>query len=273
MRKLLYIGILLVLLTNLGIIVQAKPLVVATNVIFGEFAEIIGEDLIEVFTITPMGFCPAHYDLRPSDIAAVAGAALVIYQGFEPWMETLLDSFEGGQQQTRTLQLPGEWNHPPDIVEKYNLIAAALTEILPMEQVTFEENAAEYEGKLTALAETLKEKAENLNVGSIPALSILWQAEFVSWLGFEVVATYGKPEELSLRDLVKLARIGKEQHVLLIIDNEQSGADFGEKLAGEIGAIQVVLTNFPGTSPEIDSYLAMLETNAEALFATIESLP
>jgi len=272
-RKLLYIGILLGLLTNLGIIVQAKPLVVATNAIFGEFAEIIGEDLIEVFTITPMGFCPAHYDLRPSDIAAVTDAVLVIYQGFEPWMETLLASVGNSQHPVQTIQLTGEWNRPSYASEKCEAIAEALSETLPESTATFEKNVAAYRDKLTALAEVLQEKAGRLGVGNVSVISMQWQSFFVSWLGFEVVATYGMPENLSLKDLVELKKIGEENEVVLVIDNLQSGVDFGEKLAGEIGAIQVVLTNFPGTSPEIDSYLAMLKTNAETLFAAIEPLP
>ena len=273
MRKLLYIGILLVLLTNLGIIVQAKPLVVATNAIFGEFAAIIGEDLIEVFTITPMGFCPAHYDLRPSDIAAVTDAALVIYQGFEPWMETLLASVESSQHPVQTIQLTGEWNRPSYAIEKCEAIAEALSETLPESTATFEKNVATYRDKLTALAEVLQEKAGRLGVGNVSVISMQWQFFFVSWLGFDVVATYGMPENLSLKDLIELRKIGEENEVVLVIDNLQSGADFGGKLAEEIGAVHVVLSNFPGAMPGTATVLDLFERNAEALFSAIEPLP
>ena len=78
------IGVLL-----LGAAVGAET-VVSTHAVLGEFAQIIGEDAIEVVTIIPSGFCPAHYDLCPSDLAAVVDASVILYSGFEPWMETLI---------------------------------------------------------------------------------------------------------------------------------------------------------------------------------------
>ncbi|MCK4246253.1 zinc ABC transporter substrate-binding protein, partial [Candidatus Bipolaricaulota bacterium] len=63
MKKLLIVGISLLVIASLGITVLAKPTIVATHAVFGEFAEIVGGDLVEVVTIIPSGFCPAHYDL------------------------------------------------------------------------------------------------------------------------------------------------------------------------------------------------------------------
>ena len=97
-----------------------------------------------------------------------------------------------------------------------------------------------------------------------------WQVGFVSWLGFDVVATYPMPEGLSMRDLVELADAGREGGAILVIDNWQSGIDFGKKLAEEIGAVHVVLSNFPGFPPGTASLIDLFSHNAEALFSAIE---
>ena len=66
--------------------------VVSTHAVLGEFARIVGGEAIEVVTIIPSGFCPALYDLTPSDLASVLGASVVLYSGFEPWIQTLADA-------------------------------------------------------------------------------------------------------------------------------------------------------------------------------------
>ena len=246
------------------------PTVVATHAVFGEFVQAVGGNLVNVVTIIPSGFCPAHYDLRPRDIRAVAEASLVIYSGFEPWMDTLRSSLKSD---ARVLQLKGNWNTPDGAVAKVDAIAAALSTLLPEDKKTFTANAAAYTKKLTTLAAELKDQADKLNVAAIPVICMQWQVPFVSWLGFNVVATYGVPEGLSVKDLVSLAKIGKDKHARLVIDNLQSGVNFGAKLAQEIGAVHVVLSNFPGAMPNTATVPDLFKQNALNLFSAITPVP
>jgi len=268
-KKLLIVGITLLLGACLSTAVLAKPTVVATHAVLGEFAEIVGDNLIEVVTIIPSGFCPAHYDLRPSDVAAISRAAMVLYSGIETWMDSLLDAVGGT---AHVLQLKGSWSTPDTASEKVDAIAAALSELLPDNAGTFTDNAATYKGELASLATALKAQAAALNVEDVSVISMAWQETFVSWLGFNIVATYGMPENLSLADLVELAQVGKENEAALVIDNLQSGVNFGAKLAREVGAVHVVLSNFPGAMPRTATVLDLFAQNAEALFSAVEPL-
>jgi ABC-type Zn uptake system ZnuABC Zn-binding protein ZnuA len=269
-KKLLIVGISLLVIASLGITVLAKPTIVATHAVFGEFVQVAGGDLVEVVTIIPSGFCPAHYDLCPSDVAAVSRATMILYSGVEPWMESLLDAVGGT---ATVLQLGGLWSTPAAAAEKVDAIAAALSELLPDNAETFAVNATAYKEDLASLATSLKEKAATLNVENIPVISMAWQEDFVVWLGFNIVATYGMPENLSLKDLVELAQVGRDNEAVLVIGNLQSGVNFGAKLAREIGAVHVVLSNFPGAMPWTATVLDLFERNAEALFSAIEPLP
>lgn len=270
MKKGLLVALILIVGLGLSAIAASIPTVVATHAVFGEFAQAVGGNLINVVTIIPSGFCPAHYDLRPSDIKAVANATLVIYSGFEPWMDTLLSAVGN---KAKVLQLKGPWNTPDGAAKKIDAIAAALTELLPEGKDTFGANAKAYKEKLSEIASSLKARAQKLGVSSIPVVCMQWQVPFVSWLGFNIVATYGKPENLSIKDLVNLARIGKEKKAQLVIDNLQSGVGFGAKLAQEIGAVHVVLSNFPGAMPNTATVLDLFRQNAEGLFSAIEPVP
>jgi len=264
------IGIMLLILLSVGFTASATMTVVATHAVFGEFVQAVGGDLVNVVTIIPSGFCPANYDLRPSDIAAVTNASLVTYSGFEPWMTTLLSGV--GNKSVETLQLKGDWNTPDSAAAKIDTIEKTLAALLPREEQTLATNATTYKDALQSLSTSLSEQAETLCLGDIPVICMQWQASFVSWLGFDVVATYGVPANLSVKDLVSLAGTGKKENVRLVIDNLQSGIDFGAKLAREVGAVHVVLSNFPGAMPGTSTVLDLFKRNARSLFSAIEPL-
>jgi len=258
--------LLAILLFGIGAAVTAET-VVSTHAVYGEFAQRVGGDAIDVVTIIPSGFCPAQYDLAPSDLAAVLNASIILYSGFEPWIETLADA--AGSAAT-VIQLPGEWSTPGTAIEKVETIRDALTERIPTEAARFASNADTYIEELRSLETSLQERAEALGTSEVAVVSMAWQLDFVSWLGFRVPVTYGIPANLSLRDLVTLTEEGVNAGAELVIDNLQSGVDFGAKLAREIGAIHVVLSNFPGAMPFTATVVDLMRRNAEALFSAIE---
>jgi len=242
--------------------------VVATHAVLGELAQVVGGDLINVVTIIPSGFCPAHYDLSPSDYAALINADVVLYSGIEPWVEKLADSTQEGA----LVQFRGAWNTPPAAAEKAAAVATALTERIPEGAATFAANRDAYVAELDALGEDLLAQAASLVVSEIPVVCMEWQTGFVSWLGFNIPVTYGMPESLSLKDLIDLARAGGEANAQVVIDNLQSGIEFGGKLAREVGAVHVVLSNFPGAMPHTATLIDLIRRNAEAMFSAIEPI-
>ena len=71
-----------------------KPKVVATFTIVGDLVEAVGGDAVTVTTLVgPDG--DAHvFEPRPSDVAAVAQADLIVANGLgmEPWLERLTEA-------------------------------------------------------------------------------------------------------------------------------------------------------------------------------------
>ncbi|MFO8034277.1 MAG: metal ABC transporter substrate-binding protein [Candidatus Bipolaricaulota bacterium] len=247
----------------------ATPLVVATHAVYAEFAEHVGGEHIEVESIIPSGFCPAHYDLRPSNVAAVVAADVVFYSGMEVWMDTLTRAAGGD---TRVERIRGTWNTPPAAAERVEEIKEVLSEVYPEHADTFAANARAYQAELSALGEELRTQAAERSVEEIAVLCIAWQESFVSWLGFEVAATYPPPENLTVRDVQSLREQGEQAGARLVVDNLQSGIGFGGKLAAELGAVHVVLSNFPGAMPDTATVLDLLSRNARELLSALEPL-
>jgi len=71
---------------------------------------------------------------------------------------------------------------------------------------------------------------------------------------------------------VRLAEAGQAASIDLVVDNRQSGVQFGAKLAREVGAVHVVLSNFPGAMPGTASVIELLRANAGAFLAAIEPM-
>ncbi len=252
----------------LGLGAWAKPLVVATHAVLAELARATGGNEVEVVSLIPAGFCPAHFDLAPSDLAAVREATVILYSGFEPWIEKLQEVAGHGA----IIPVPGVWDVPSGASAELDLVQDALSQALPDLAAVFATNADAYRARLAEIQARLEAQALEEGVLGIPVLSIAWQASFVSWLGFSIVRTYAQPDALSLRDLANLVEIGKQRGVRLVIDNLQSGVGFGAKLAQTLGAVHVVLSTFPGALPGTPTLLDLYEANAEALFSALVPL-
>jgi len=246
---------------------KEKITVVCTTTLLGEFVEKIGKDRIKVTAIVPQGICPAHYDVKPSDIQAVSRASLVFFHGMESWLENLIEASRN--KTIKEIKIKGEWGSPVLVVKQLELIKEALCEVNPGERDYFEKNRASLISCINEAARRIKNRAKELNLEQVKVLCIKWQEDFVRWLGLNVIATYPPPERISLKQVLELTKKGKESGVALIIDNLQSGTDFGAKLASQIGATQVVLTNFPGI-PEAKDYVQMIEYNSRQIFKGME---
>jgi ABC-type Zn uptake system ZnuABC Zn-binding protein ZnuA len=270
--KILLLG-LLALAGGLGLsqeVQPAKPLVIATTSVLADFAQAVGGERIEIYTITPSGICPAHYDVSPGDIRAIAQASVVLYQGFEPWLAGLIAS--SGNADVEQVQIQGTYQIPREACRMVEEIAKALVEAIPDDAEYFEEHSQAYQAEILSLAGELQAEAAELAVDEVNVITIEWQQEFVGLLGFNIVATYPSPEMVSLKEVNELIQAGREGQVALVVHNLQSGGnDFATRLAFAIGAVPVVLTNFPGAVPYTATYLEMVRYNADQLFAALRT--
>lgn len=271
MRRIVLVGVVLIG-AGLGLLklghAQERPVVVATTEILGDFVRKVSEERVELVVLIPGGMCPAHYDIRPSDVAAVARAALVLHHGFEPWMENLI---KASGSKALVVKTGDDWNVPPNAIQQVGIAADALTKVLPKESAILHQNALAFQKRIEELAGRLLARAQQLNVHEAKVISQAFQAKFVSWLGFNVVGTYPPPERVSAQLFLQLVQLGRAQKVALVVDNLQSGVGLGARLAFEIGAVNVVLTNFPGAVPNTRDYLEVIAHNGEQLFQALES--
>ncbi len=242
--------------------------VVCTTTALETLAKAVGGERVDVISLVQPGVCPSHFDVRPSHIAEVGQASLIMYHGTEPWLEDLITA--SANQTAERLLLKGPWNTPPLAAQKLEEIRDALVRVDPENSTYYEENAAQAIDEISNVAEAIKADAETLSVDTVPALCMEWQQSFVEWVGFPVVGSYPPPETLSVKDVSDLINTGRTEGAILVIDNLQSGTELGSEIAAEIGGYHVILSNFPNAVPETENIPEMLEYNARQLFDTVK---
>ena len=261
---------LLVRLFLVGVVVLgcARPSgrirVVASTTLISTIVQAIGGDRFAVTTIAPAGLCPGQFDLKPSAVAAANNARLILNHGWEAWYPALEKAIIPPGPRRVTLATKDNWMIPELQKQAAGEITALLQELDPARADTYRLAATRYEADVDSAAAT----ARTLLAGKeLPAvIAAEQQAPFLTWLGFRVVATYGRAEDFTAQGLTRLARVATDSGVKLVVDNLQSGPDTGKPLAEALKAKHVTLTNFPLHG----SYRQALLDNAGALAQAIE---
>ena len=155
-----------------------KPLVVATASIFADMASQIGDTLIEVETIVPIGGDPHTYDPRPSDLILLNKASLILKNGlsFEKWMDKLIENSGTKASVVRITQgiasiQSDTYDNSPDphawMDAENGLIYAenifkTLLELLPEQKDQLEQSYLEYKDQIEKTEVYIKEQISSI---------------------------------------------------------------------------------------------------------------
>ena len=277
MRRNILLGVLVVLVLGilLTFLFRAQPSadIVAGSSLIANIIQDVADDKLETRTLIPPGVCPGHYDIKPSDITALANSkALFIHDYQENFQNItgLVEAAENPDLVITVLNVTGNWMTPPVQAEAVDKIAQALGEI-------DQENATYYEGKAAERAQAILAKGEQVEdrlleaeVDEVKVICADMQQGFVEWAGFDIVAIYGRPEDLSVAEVEELIVEAKEAGVALVIDNLQSGATAASAaMAQDMGAIQVTISHFPGGFENTETWEKAIDKNVDLLLEAL----
>lgn len=220
------------LIAFLALIVAALPAqtaapfrVIASTSWTAAFARAAGAR--DIVTIAPLELRhPPEYEIKLSDLAAVAGARFLVHSGYERFAKRLAET--AGTEGLTIAQAYTD-NLPETFVAESRKLAV-LFGTLPV----FETWAASFEGQTS----TMKLRIS----AAFPTKKVIvhrYLKTYAEWLGFTVVGTFG-PGESSPALLLDLVRA----RPALVIDNYHNPS--GKAAAEATGAPLVTLVNFPG---------------------------
>jgi ABC-type Zn uptake system ZnuABC Zn-binding protein ZnuA len=245
--------------------------IVCTNSALADFTSNIITENVSIEYIMPAGACPAHFDTSPSDVSKIVNADIIISLGWEPWLTSLLNkSGNTAYTEIKCLGL-GEWNIPSGAISYVKTIKNGLKSTIPDQSTSIQQNAEEYLTKINETAQSLQNKIKSLNLTNRKIVCMEWQKDFLEWIGLNVTFYYPPPESLSVQDEIDVINAASQNNVAAIVDNLQSGTEFGARVSSEAGVSHVIFSNFPGAIPATESYLEMITYNTNQLINGITS--
>ncbi len=155
------------------------------------------------------------------------------------------------------------WMAPDSYAYGLDLLADRLAEYFPEDRNAIMARKEDAIREVRAYARSVIQRIEQAGLLGKPIIASSMQKEPLEWMGFRVAGEYGRPEAMSAREIVRLAKIGRENHITFVADNLQSGPDTGKRIAESIGVPHIVLTNFPSEK----GYFAALRENVDIILA------
>src|SRR5215213_5489194 len=277
---------------------QDKPKVVATFSILADLANNIGGDRVDVATLVgPDG--DAHvYSPTPADGRRLAGAKLVIANGFkfEGWMSRLIKSSgtkalvveaakgvepikaeEHGQDHGHADVDPHAWQSVANVKRYVMNIREGLIAADPAGKAAYEANAAAYLERLDALDRDLKAAVEAIPrdrrriITSHDAFGYFQKAYGVTFVAPQGVSTEA---EASAKDVAKIIQQIRREKIPAVFLENVSDPRLVERIAKESGAKiggRLYSDALSGQDGPAGTYIDMMRHNIRALSAALSS--
>jgi zinc transport system substrate-binding protein len=280
MRRKVLIGLLIAalvgtLVTVLVLAQHAQPSVdiMAGSSLIANIIQDVAGDKLETRTLIPPGLCPGHYDVKPSDIVALANSTALFIHDYQQNFQNIVGAIEAAENPDlviTVLNVTGNWMVPAVQAEAVDKIAQALGEIDPENAAYYQQRAADREQAILAHGQEVENTLQEAGVEGVKVICAEMQAGFVMWAGFNITATYGRPEDLNPTDVDQLITEAKDAGVALIIDNLQSGSTMlGASIEQDIEAIPVTISNFPGGLENTETWEKTIDKNVDLLLEAL----
>lgn len=264
--------------------------VVATTTVFADFVRSIGGGRVVVDSLVPKGGDVHTFDPRPSDVARVADAQLVVANGLglDEWLARLatdsgtsapiLGLAESVSPSHYIVEAgipnPHLWLDPDNATTYGGAIAAALTKLDPAGAATFAENAKAFGAQMAAL----KQWGRDL-VGTLPSDSrkLIAFHDALPYLarayGLEIAGVILKApgQDPSAADIATLVDAIRANRIRVVVSEVQFSDKLARTIASETGATIVSdLYDDSLGDPPIDSYEALVRYDLEHLVAGLK---
>ena len=246
----------------------AEKLQVATSTaLLAQIVERVGGEMVDVVNIIPPAQCPGHFDVKPGDIQMLADADIFLMHGWqgEKFTDDLIASANNPDLSVFKVDVPGNWMTPQVQSQAIDIVTGIISQADERNSAAFQKNAESFKASVNAKGAEMADKLARANVSEVNVLCADQQAGFIQWAGFNVVATFGRPEDLTPQVVKELVDKGREGKVILVIDNMQSGQDAGAGIAEELKSARVILSNFPGGYEGMETWEKTIEYNVALL--------
>lgn len=253
---------------------ELKLKVVTSTSLMDYIVKQVGEDSVNVINLVPPNQHPGNFDAKPSDIEKLASANLFLLHGWpgEGYADKLIASVNNPDLIVSKATVEGNWMIPSIQMTATDKVAGILSEVDPDNASSYLRAAAEYKERIQTIETDIITRLNESDVSKINVIASFRQADFLTWAGFNVIATFGGTQSLTPQTIQDLIDQGKAADVTLIINNIQDGQDAGKAVAEELGAANLNLSNFPGGLDNTETWEKAIDQNVTILLDAITKI-
>lgn len=287
MKKLLSIGLICCLLLcscrkeNNAVTDNGKIKIAATIFPLADIVKNIGGDKVTVITLMPPGASPHTFEVRPKTVEEAMGTKILfkIGAGLDSWVEGITGAMDGKPEIVdlsnfvKLRKLPDGTMDPHYWLSLENgmiiakTIADKLAALNPENKEYYDENLTVYLQQLSGTNEELKKMFVDLPDKKFVTFHEAW-FYFAQAYGLDVVAAFEPfPGKEPTPDFIaRFTKVIKENNVKVLFTEPQFSTEVIKQLAKDIGIKLEVLDPIGGTSPQTDSYISMIKSNANTIY-------
>lgn len=247
----------------------SEPNLVVGNAILEDVVRDLAGRNTAIRNIIPGPMCPGHADMRPGDIESVRNGATLLITAWQqklPVVTGLIRASQVDPARVKVIEVDGNGMIPDNQIAISKAVAGALCALDGVNETGYGARLAERVAAIEKFSTALKAEFDAAQAGQFKVVCSAMQEPFLRWAGFDVVATYGRPEDMSVAETERLLGQVKAEAVALVVDNLQSGAGTLRELAArDTGAEHVVLSNFPGGFENTETWERCMRHNADRL--------
>ena len=226
--------------------------------------ELCGDDT-EVLCLVPPGMCPGHFDISPLQVKQLCNCRILLLFDFQKQVEGTLSRVKERGLKTALVREVGGLCVPETYLEICWEVSDILSSEYPERKALYQQRLAVIEKDMKHLREELLEKLAQGGISSAKVVVSNHQADFVSWLGLEPIATFVGSDVETVAGVEHCIKKAKGQGVRFVIANKQEGTALAKALAERLGARAVVFSNFPELSGSASGFDELLRANVEEL--------
>ncbi len=235
---------------------ESNGLKIATSTtLIGTVVLELSGKLGEITSIIAPSKNPLDSEITAELLKPLENADLFIIMIFEheAFPEELLKQVGGPDLKVIELDVPGEWMIPSVQLQATDAILEVLVRYDPDNGAYYEKRATDYRERVKvvetmAMAEFGKVMAERAKWGLPPPGVICSDtvADFVTWVGYNVIGTFGTPEQTNAEEMNEILEKGRSSGARLVVESFQDWKGLGTQVANSLGISLTFLTRYPG---------------------------
>jgi zinc transport system substrate-binding protein len=249
----------------------SKINVVTSTSLMAYIVRQVGGERVDVINMVPPNQHPGNFDVKPGDIQKLAGASLFLLHGWpgEGYADKLVAAANNSKLTVIKASVDGNWMIPSVQMAATDKVMSILSQVDSQDTPEYQKAAEAYKKRIQAKEADIKARLAKADVATVKVIASERQADFLTWAGFNVVATFASAQALTPQTVKDLIDRGKAAGVRLVINNLQDGQDAGKAIARELGAKNLNLSNFPGGFDNTETWEKAIDHNVDIILNSL----